>query len=101
VSIIEQAAKRLELLRRSGVEIDAKAPGSGTQPEGVLTESVPLRVAREIEERSGRHNGAGGGRTPTAAPVADVGNGQQTGPWAVLPSWSRLAQNSRRMLESG
>ena len=53
MSTIEQAAKRLEQLRRSGVEVEA-APGGDDllrAPERKL-ESVPLRIARELETRA-------------------------------------------------
>jgi len=54
VSTIEQAARRLEQLRKSGVEIGDgttadSAPGSVEKP--ATPESVPLRIAKELEAR--------------------------------------------------
>lgn len=73
MGIIEQAAQRLEQLRKSGVEIDTGTTerDAATAPEA-QTESVPLRVARELEARAA----AQGGRVephldaPQASPAA-------------------------------
>lgn len=73
MSIIEQAAKRLEQLRRSGVEVDAPPMADTAQgAAGTATEAVPLRVMKELDSQSTRSD-ARGDSTPTSAPVAKVG----------------------------
>jgi receptor protein-tyrosine kinase len=57
---IEQAAKRLEQLRKAGVEIEAAEAGAVTPPAPV-NEPLPLRVTRELEARAA---------TVSEAPVA-------------------------------
>lgn len=56
MSIIEQAAKRLEQLRQSGVQVDV--PGPPPSEAGVAEdrhgEAVPLRVVKELEARAER-----------------------------------------------
>ena len=55
MSIIEQAAKRLEQLRKSGVEVESEAatkPAADESPER-LADAVPLRVVKELESRTG------------------------------------------------
>jgi len=73
VSIIEQAAKRLEQLRQAGVDVgehrsqpalDATADARG--------DAVPLRVIKELEARTGTADAAG---TGIAAPVVDSAQG--------------------------
>ena len=64
MSIIEQAAKRLEQLRRSGVDLGEQ----GTQAEADTpadgrADAVPLRVVKELESRGG-----------AAGPVTDASN---------------------------
>ena len=56
MSIIEQAAKRLEQLRRSGVEVDAAGapPVQASDAADRHDEAVPLRVVKELESRSER-----------------------------------------------
>jgi len=49
LSIIEQAARRLEELRRSGIEVPEKAASSGSDAAG-LSAGVPARLARMLEE---------------------------------------------------
>ncbi len=50
MSTIEQAAKRLEQLRQSGVDVGAAAGSGPSLAESAsVQESVPLRVARELE----------------------------------------------------
>jgi protein-tyrosine kinase len=50
LSTIEQAAKRLEQLRQAGVDMVAAAGQGGESAEAVVeAESLPLRVARELE----------------------------------------------------
>jgi len=60
VSTIEQAAKRLEQLRRSGVDVGAAPGGDDSLKASETTlESVPLRIARElgtrVDEREASH----------------------------------------------
>jgi receptor protein-tyrosine kinase len=54
VSIIEQAAKRLEQLRQSGVEISTGTTdrGSADAVPASAAESVPQRIAKELEARA-------------------------------------------------
>lgn len=53
MSTIEQAAKRLEQLRRAGVEVPdfarTAAPAEGAKADAPVVESVPLRAVRELE----------------------------------------------------
>lgn len=49
MSIIEQAARRLEELRRSGIEVPAKVARSSNETAG-LSEGVPARLARMLNE---------------------------------------------------
>ena len=49
MSIIEQAARRLEELRRSGIEVPMKAAQSGKE-KAVPSEGVPARLARMLDE---------------------------------------------------
>lgn len=52
VGTIEQAAKRLEQLKRAGVEISTGTDDHiGAAPQGTLAEPLPLRVARELDAR--------------------------------------------------
>ena len=54
MSIIEQAAKRLEQLRQAGVEISTGTTDRGVADAapGPATESVPQRIAKELEARA-------------------------------------------------
>ncbi|HUP08183.1 MAG TPA: XrtA-associated tyrosine autokinase [Caldimonas sp.] len=58
MSIIEQAARRLEQLRNSGIEV---TPLKGATPASVATEALPARATRRLEEAQ---------RPTAAAPVA-------------------------------
>ena len=51
MSIIEQAARRLEELRRSGIEVPANLTGVGRGTTPAQFEGVPARVARMLEEK--------------------------------------------------
>jgi protein-tyrosine kinase len=71
VSTIEQAARRLEQLRKSGVEI---SDGSASDPaqaatEKPVSEPVPLRVAKELEARSAVGAEVDSTASSTAVPV--------------------------------
>lgn len=74
MSTIEQAARRLEQLRKSGVEI---SDGSASDPAHGATEKVsepvPLRVAKELEARSAVSAEVGSTGSSTAAPVTADG----------------------------
>jgi receptor protein-tyrosine kinase len=50
VSIIEQAARRLEELRRSGIEVPNKAGQAPVATASAMGDSVPARIARKLEE---------------------------------------------------
>jgi protein-tyrosine kinase len=50
VSIIEQAARRLEALRRSGIEVPGQSPQVGAGAPGPSA-GVPARLGRMLEER--------------------------------------------------
>lgn len=52
MSTIEQAAKRLEQLRQSGVDVSGHASAKVATPELPAAEPLPLRVARELEARA-------------------------------------------------
>lgn len=53
MSIIEQAARRLEELRRSGIEVPARAGTPGHRAPAASEESAPSRAARRLEELQG------------------------------------------------
>ena len=79
MSIIEQAAKRLEQLRQSGIEVGVDAPGPETRggPDG-HAEAVPLRVIKELEVRAkpevrGASEGTPGENVAASAPAAGTG----------------------------
>ena len=78
MSTIEQAARRLEQLRKSGVEI---SDGSASEPaqaatEKPVSEAVPLRVAKELEARSAV--GAEGGSTASSTTVPFTADARPT-----------------------
>ena len=50
MSIIEQAARRLEELRRGGIEVPGKAAKASAGNASALGDSVPARIARKLEE---------------------------------------------------
>jgi receptor protein-tyrosine kinase len=60
VGTIEQAAKRLEQLKRAGVEVNTGTTDHAGAPQGALAEAVPLRIARELDAR------------PVAPPLVDA-----------------------------
>jgi protein-tyrosine kinase len=49
VSIIEQAARRLEELRRSGIEVPGSTSAAPLAPASTKSDSVPARLARKLE----------------------------------------------------
>jgi protein-tyrosine kinase len=68
VSTIQQAAKRLEQLKRSGVEIDVDPVQSG--PDAApRADSVPLRVAKELEASPIREASSATSQAPVQTPV--------------------------------
>lgn len=71
MSIIEQATRRLEELRRSGIEVpqSRSAPTGGGATPG-LSEGVPARIARLVEEGKLPH--AEGFRDPNRPALRDV-----------------------------
>jgi len=72
VSIIEQAAKRLEQLRQSGVEVDAQPMAEAAKGvEDKVTEAVPLRAMKELEAQGPRAN-LRGDSAPAGAPGVAV-----------------------------
>jgi protein-tyrosine kinase len=61
MSTIEQAAKRLEELKRAGVEIATDVTGSDVRADPAqspASQSLPLRVASELEARAARPAGS-------------------------------------------
>lgn len=70
MSIIEQATRRLEELRRSGIEVPMKAAQSDSGATPAHAESVPARVARLLEERKLPHGD--GLRDPGRPVLRDV-----------------------------
>jgi protein-tyrosine kinase len=78
LSTIEQAAKRLEQLRQAGVDLGTAAGSTPPLAEpGPPHESVPLRVARELEAHGGTGTAAPRARRPEPA-VAPVQHRPQT-----------------------
>jgi len=74
VSIIEQAAKRLEQLRQAGVDVgEHHAPSAPDAPVDARGEAVPLRVIKELEARTGTADAVSAGAA--AAPVVDSAQG--------------------------
>ena len=49
MSIIEQATRRLEELRRSGIEVPSKPASVEAESKAASTDGVPARVARMLE----------------------------------------------------
>jgi receptor protein-tyrosine kinase len=78
VGTIEQAAKRLEQLRKSGVDLSVGSAESGTGRAAVdpASEPLPLRIAKELDARSSEPLTGEAARepdavvTPTAALVS-------------------------------
>ena len=53
MSIIEQAAKRLEQLRQAGVEVgEQRPPAEAEAAVEARADAVPLRVIKELEARA-------------------------------------------------
>jgi len=73
VSIIEQAAKRLEQLRQSGVDISTGTTDRATPDaaQGPAPESVPQRIAKELEVRAAAASAAQDAAEPSA-PTTDA-----------------------------
>lgn len=70
MSIIEQAAKRLEQLRQAGIEVGDGAPATADPgAAGPHAEAVPLRVVKELEART--ESTAGAASAPHAGPGVD------------------------------
>ncbi len=67
MSIIEQAVRRLEELRRSGIEVPVRAGGS-TGGRNAAEASVPARIARRLDEVRGTSSSD---RSPTEAASTD------------------------------
>jgi protein-tyrosine kinase len=70
LSIIEQAAKRLEELRRSGIEVSTKGTVSSSPTSADHSEAVPVRLARMLEEGKVKHGE--GLRDPQRPALRDV-----------------------------
>jgi len=74
VSIIEQAAKRLEQLRQAGVDVGEHRPQPGPEAaEDARGDAVPLRVVKELEARTSPADAAS--TSAAAAPVVDSAQG--------------------------
>lgn len=50
MSIIEQAARRVEELRRSGIDVPQRARPSGGAAQSPVSENLPARAARRLQE---------------------------------------------------
>jgi protein-tyrosine kinase len=74
LSIIEQAAKRLEQLRRSGIEVRTSTIGHDSidAPAGLTQEPTPLRAVRELRARAAALDATGGAASNTAGGKADL-----------------------------
>jgi protein-tyrosine kinase len=91
VSIIEQAAKRLEQLRQSGVEVDAPPAADAAQGAAdKATEAVPLRVMKELESQGPRADSRGES-APTGAPGVRAGEVRGGASRAVEIDLARLS----------
>lgn len=86
MSIIEQAAKRLEQLKQAGVEISTgTADRGGTDAASVPPmESVPQRIAKELEARAAA--AAAETATEPAVPAPDASQGRVVAPAATVAS---------------
>ena len=76
MSIIEQAARRLEELRRSGIEVPRKAARAPAGTASAMGDSVPARIARKLEEAG--MAAAGGGRDRGVPRVVGVATNEAT-----------------------
>ena len=85
MSIIEQAARRLEELRRSGIDVPGDVAQGAEFARPGQTEGVPARVARMLEQ--GKLPPGEGLRVPNRPTLRDV---------SPVPS-PRHAQESRRV----
>lgn len=70
MSIIEQATRRLEELRRSGIEVPSKPASVEAESKAASTEGVPARVARMLE--AGKVPAGDGFRDPGRPALRDV-----------------------------
>ncbi len=78
MSIIEQATRRLEELRRSGIEVPSRAAFTGQESKAANTDSVPARVARMLEAGKVSLNDVT--RDPGRVALRDVSPVLRTGP---------------------
>jgi protein-tyrosine kinase len=69
VSTIQQAAKRLEQLKRSGIEVDVGPVDRSETEETPRTEAVPLRVAKELDAGPFRASPSTTSPAPVQPPV--------------------------------
>lgn len=93
MSLIEQAAKRLEELRRAGVQLDETPQGSATPPADV-PERVPTPEAA-MRSASAARTLAGPAREPVEAPPAPAS------PHVARPQPPRLEINLERLRSRG
>jgi protein-tyrosine kinase len=70
LSIIEQATRRLEELRRSGIEVPSKPASVEAESKAVSTDGVPARVARMLE--AAKVPAGDGFRDPSRPSLRDV-----------------------------
>jgi protein-tyrosine kinase len=70
LSIIEQATRRLEELRRSGIEVPSKPASVEAESKAASTDGVPARVARMLE--AGKVPAGDGFRDPGRPALRDV-----------------------------
>ena len=80
MSIIEQAARRLEELKRSGIEIPESGTPARTAVESALTEGVPVRVARMLEQQGKQQPAAETARGQNRPALRDVSPAPSTKP---------------------
>jgi protein-tyrosine kinase len=81
VSIIEEAARRLEQLRRSGIEI---TPAKEAARDRTEVEALPARAARRIEEAQPATAKATPAQRPATAPSAPRINGTHRSKFAEI-----------------
>jgi receptor protein-tyrosine kinase len=105
VSTIEQAAKRLEQLRRAGVDVPDVPRSSPAAPEAAVPDSVPLRAVRELDAQgvpvkppSGPDIAASGGKrrtTPRTRVEIDLARLSAAGYITPNSPRSRIAEEFR------
>jgi protein-tyrosine kinase len=78
LSIIEQATRRLEELRRSGIEVPSKPASVEAESKAAIAEGIPARVARRLE--AGKVPAGDGQRNPGRPALRDVSPALQTEP---------------------